>query len=1216
MPNRNKIIPLLKNIASRLWEGHASVLVGAGFSRNAKALSSKSRKFPMWTDLGDIFYEKVYCEENNNRYSNVLKLGDEVQAAFGRAVLDKLIQENVPDKEYEPSELHSSLLTLPWVDVFTTNYDTLLERASVSVDSRKYDLVMNKNDLINAERPRIIKLHGSFPSERPFIITEEDYRRYPFDNSPFVNTVQQSLIENTLCLIGFSGDDPNFLNWIGWIRDNLGNDNSPKIFIIGLFSFNEAQRKLLEKRNVVIVDLTFLGDFDNDHFAAHKSFFEYLFDSKNNEGNLDWPEEPQLELVNRDNTNIEKLEKIKNCIVTWKKTRIDYPNWHIVPEENRKKLWRGTENFLHILPEDVEFESDLDLLFAYELLWRIDKSLLPIFDNVAIHLFRIVDKYKELLFVQSKNKESIHHIVDEYLPFIVLGLLRHCRQESLTEKWNELSFIILDSKEKITPEIRSSFEYESVMFSYSQLNFDEARSKLANWEVSKQLPYHEVKRAGLLAEFGMLEEAISIIEESLSTIRRNGLLQSTKNDYTSVSQEAYVIFILRMLKNSFFLKNNERDSSREYRSRLAILSQYGADPEYEAKYFEIKLESHSKNQSRKEAYDFDLDRRTTTTYFGFINVDEAALSSFSFLLFCEDIGLPFHIPTMHLLSNSAEISARNIYSYCPDWAIFSVFRLYDAQRVGSVFNRNRLNTLDRKRVEDLFDKYFSTYKSHVLKSISGNLDKKLEVENSTLSVVPEILSRLVTKCSYNKKIEVMNLLCDLYNHQKFDGFSSTKSLLERTVKNLTPEQLIELTQVLVEFPLRPKNEKNRPFHRYSFVNPFSLLVSLENKNITNVKKIPRTKISDDLTTIKDGDADERKMSSTKLIVLHKLNMLNKSDEVKLIKALWSKVDDHGFPKDTGYYNFFFIKNLNLIENEIATKMLQKIESSSFPVQNGTQIEISQGHSNYCQELLGALSVMPFPEKDLKSIIDKLIVWYESDRHWLENKKTDSDSGILKEFKQRFSNITRILASIIKNHNEKITTKTKDEIETLLHKMKTDGLLVGTAQTILALKSGRILTDSLNDIKNDFYQPNRDIVLESIRSLYMLLDNEDEINLSIILDLLGQKISWNREPCISECLHMATTIISRHKIDLNSNFISTLIVGLENILKTEDFSDDENREFINYLEKKVSAAKLASCLNMKFTESGTAPPHTVKEWEIMCTSMTEFEEIRNAWHDRD
>ncbi|WP_308381669.1 SIR2 family NAD-dependent protein deacylase, partial [Serratia marcescens] len=394
MSNNSKIIPLLKNIASRLWEGHAAVLVGAGFSRNAQPLSGASRPFPMWNDLGDIFYEKVYCDKNISKYSNVLKLGDEVQAAFGRATLDKLILENVPDKEYEPSKLHSALLSLPWVDVFTTNYDSLLERACVFVDSRKYDFVFNKNDLTNAERPRIIKLHGSFPSERPFIITEEDYRRYPIDNSLFVNTVQQSLIENTLCLIGFSGDDPNFLNWIGWIRDNLGVENSPKIFMIGLFSFNEAQRKLLEKRNIVIVDLSLLDDFEGDHYAAHDRFIDFLIQCKGSDNQFDWPINDHKENINHNDSEEIIKSKLSDCISAWAQTRISYPQWIITPENNRIKLWNKTINWLQICSEKNTWEKDLDLNFAFELLWRIDRCLLPIFDDVAKLFFKIVDRYK------------------------------------------------------------------------------------------------------------------------------------------------------------------------------------------------------------------------------------------------------------------------------------------------------------------------------------------------------------------------------------------------------------------------------------------------------------------------------------------------------------------------------------------------------------------------------------------------------------------------------------------------------------------------------------------------------------------------------------------------------------------------------------------------------------------------------------------------------
>ena len=50
--------------------------------------------------------------------------------------------------------------------------------------------------------------------------------------APFVNTVQQAMMENLVLLIGFSGDDPNFLHWSGWVRDNLG-ASAPKIYLAG-----------------------------------------------------------------------------------------------------------------------------------------------------------------------------------------------------------------------------------------------------------------------------------------------------------------------------------------------------------------------------------------------------------------------------------------------------------------------------------------------------------------------------------------------------------------------------------------------------------------------------------------------------------------------------------------------------------------------------------------------------------------------------------------------------------------------------------------------------------------------------------------------------------------------------------------------------------------------------------------------------------------------
>jgi hypothetical protein len=188
------------------------------------------------------------------------------------------------------------LLELPWADVLTTNYDTLLERSAASGLGQHYSVVRTVEEISIAMRPRIVKLHGSFPSSRPFILTEEDFRTYPRRFAPFVNLAQQTVMENVLCLIGFSGDDPNFLYWTGWVRDNLG-AYAPKVYLCGLLDLSDSQRVLLQTRNVVPIDLTPLfplGQFPDAgrrHRLALEWFLLSLRNGRPNEA-LDWPNPP------------------------------------------------------------------------------------------------------------------------------------------------------------------------------------------------------------------------------------------------------------------------------------------------------------------------------------------------------------------------------------------------------------------------------------------------------------------------------------------------------------------------------------------------------------------------------------------------------------------------------------------------------------------------------------------------------------------------------------------------------------------------------------------------------------------------------------------------------------------------------------------------------------------------------------------------------------
>ena len=185
---------------------------------------------------------------------SVIRLAEEYCTVFGRPALDAIIREFVPTSRYTAGSLHERLVAMPWKDILTTNWDTLIETAADQSQPHRYTVVAAARDIPYAKTPRIVKLHGCVLRNQNFTLTEEDFRTYESRQKPFVNLVRQSMIENTTCLIGFSGEDPNFLNWSGWRRDMLGAD-APPVFLVDLIDVTQARLKLLDQLNIRLIDL-------------------------------------------------------------------------------------------------------------------------------------------------------------------------------------------------------------------------------------------------------------------------------------------------------------------------------------------------------------------------------------------------------------------------------------------------------------------------------------------------------------------------------------------------------------------------------------------------------------------------------------------------------------------------------------------------------------------------------------------------------------------------------------------------------------------------------------------------------------------------------------------------------------------------------------------------------------------------------------------------
>lgn len=195
----------LEKLASALWQQEntyqgAAIIVGAGFSRCAAISGDPDKKTPLWGDLSKQINQSLKSDA-----SDPLRLAEEYNAYFGKQALHDLLKKEVKDSAWTPGVLHEKLLKFPWSEVLTTNWDTLLERATENIHHPVYSVVEKQENLASTSSPRITKLHGTV-NITDLIFTQEEYRTYPIKYAAFVNFTRQVFIENELCLLGFSGD--------------------------------------------------------------------------------------------------------------------------------------------------------------------------------------------------------------------------------------------------------------------------------------------------------------------------------------------------------------------------------------------------------------------------------------------------------------------------------------------------------------------------------------------------------------------------------------------------------------------------------------------------------------------------------------------------------------------------------------------------------------------------------------------------------------------------------------------------------------------------------------------------------------------------------------------------------------------------------------------------------------------------------------------------
>lgn len=677
MKHTNIHIDKLKELKQKLESKQMSALIGAGFSMNVSEI------FPSWSDLLYDMVYFLYGREIEEAYSkiSVKKRGkkeefqqekikncistkgylnivseyikrkgfSEAIATYIEEKTPKIAEENNKKylvnsikgknnkEEFNDSmlDLHRLLINLPWNNIYTTNYDEMLELAidgndennlksilseiklkieqhykeieddyhkkneleskfeklinqesnyqNVEKDNQiiqyteetegykeikrdletiEYSIKGNRNLIEQSEKELIkvqkeldkclkvvvhsselgikrnknlIKLHGTLRKKNTkygfdndnrnhYVISKEDYESYPQKHEAFTQLMRISLLQESYCLIGFSGDDPNFLEWVKWVRDVLEKreleDKTHKIYLINLGKNDLSKEKELFFENHKIFSI----NLDNDEVV---SFLEKEVDFK----------------FNSNNTN-RRQELLRLFFAYLKSDDFDFPN--IFLEQHKAKKYEETWNNIKTLnPQKIDFDK---ILGSYENIiqnhncYRIKPQ-----DWIYSHhkkdlIFFSIQLLQDLKEEKDKQSKLLNLILialqDIALPHnkfweqeeisFIESLLSNDEQKKIYGKIKLRTTILEGDKiefENIVNEIDFDgdlLNYEKIVLNAFLLNFKEVKTILKEWNpVNAQ---YILKKAGFLAFF-KVSEAVEYLKEKKG-IFENGKIEN------------------------------------------------------------------------------------------------------------------------------------------------------------------------------------------------------------------------------------------------------------------------------------------------------------------------------------------------------------------------------------------------------------------------------------------------------------------------------------------------------------------------------------------------------------------------------------------------------------------------------------------------------------------------------------------------------------------
>jgi len=1076
-------------LANKLVDKKAAVLVGAGFSRNAIPIAPNCQsEFPLFDDLAKAMQARIREMLPSNKGKNptdydsqplevtFLDIASLFEASFGRDELDNLISSLLPDSEFNPGEAHFRLLSLPWIDVYTTNYDTLLDRANDNEDISNYTLILESRDFREANGPRIIKLHGSLP-KGPYIITNRDYETYETTHGFFSATLKSGLAGSVFCLIGFSGEDPNFTGPLRWAIDQL-KGVTPEIYFIGLKRLPEIKEMFYRSQGIIPIEIAdevddAINSGEKDPYRAAilkfldklQKYVDFIRLGRSNSSFGDTQEDKRRIAINQAQLFVSSgkkfpdlpltAETLGNLLIQWRSDREKYPGWLIAPKRYRSGLWDYTEHWIDPVLNSIDkIPPNQSISLFYELNWRLETTACPLSPKWISKIDKVLsrsdltngpDGEPASYTIPSENLaiDEENEWIAECRFSLHQSLARSARaSQDLVRYSEEIEFLERNTQGK---SLRlQQLGYERALSALFVFDEKQVRNYLRedNWPLeTDNFPLFTLRRASILAELGDLDKAEGLARQATTVLQSiNGKIKP-EEDISTHSQEAWGRLLVKALEQS----RRQFESSEEDKKRNAELELLGLNPTAECLELVSSLQSDPRSTSQTQRREIGFDpghftiHETSLTFSSESEISDL-IPSYMMLNVFETAGLPYHCGMMSLFNDGVIAATKYVSQDSPILSILSLLRTGNRDAIVLRFSRMNVAVMPEEIVNRLFS---------VLSISIPQFQTSLR-ENETLislfpvlfaqrlmAVFPEILSRLSFRLLPDNLEEAYSLGLNLYRDPIIQNYyifhDAVGKILPRTLYAMEPATVIPELPKLLKLPI-PGYDITVPSIPSKWRDPFEDWEWLDGISIERMDRNDLDESIDFLLRIGISEVCvARQRALLRLLHLFNNRYLAVNQASEFGRVLWLRADESGMPADTGLPISAF---LYLPEPEEGTAK-QIIKESLLKTNFRRFIQYGIGENGKKNRTVHGFGGDPFPwdlarasniplrqffsktsnlidwtADELQVFLDKIETHWASLREDLEMQKNDPMPFFGSQVKNQLDGIVRVLGDLL------------------------------------------------------------------------------------------------------------------------------------------------------------------------------------------------------------